>query len=376
MHVTPTARPDIDAAFMAAAIRLGTRELGRTWPNPAVGALIVADRGAGPVVVGRGWTRPGGRPHAEVLALAEAGDLARGATCYVSLEPCSHHGRTPPCAEALVAAGIARVVSPLDDPDPRVAGRGHARLREAGIAVEVGPMAAEARRVHDGHIMRILRDRPRVTLKLAVSADGMIAGAGGAPVAITGAPARAVAHMLRARHDAILVGIGTVLADDPALTCRLPGMEDRSPVRVVLDGGLRLPRSAALLRRPAPAPVWVVAAADADPHRRVELESLGANVLSAPRGSDGHLDPAAVLELLAAQGITRVLVEGGATVAASLVAADLVDEAMLFHGPGVIGSHGLPAGSALAAIAGSGAYRREDRRRLGEDVLDSFARLG
>lgn len=376
MHVTPPARPEIDAAFMAAAIRLGSRELGRTWPNPAVGALIVADRGDGPVVVGRGWTRPGGRPHAEVLALAEAGERARGATCYVSLEPCSHHGRTPPCADALVAAGVGRVVSPLDDPDPRVAGRGHARLREAGIAVEVGPMAAEARRAHAGHITRILRDRPRVTLKLAVSADGMIAGAGGVPVAITGEPARAVSHMLRATHDAILVGIGTVLADDPALTCRLPGMEDRSPVRVVLDGGLRLPRTAALLRRPAPAPVWVIAAPDADRHRRVELESLGATVLSAPRGADGHLEPAAVLERLAAQGITRLLVEGGARVAACLVAGDLVDEAMLFRGPGLIGSHGLPAGSALAAIAAGGAYRREDRRRLGDDVLDSFVRAG
>ena len=374
MHAMPPARSDIDAAFMAAAIRLGTRELGRTWPNPAVGALIVADRGSGPVVVGRGWTRAGGRPHAEILALAEAGDLARGATCYVSLEPCSHHGRTPPCADALVAAGIGRVVSALEDPDPRGAGRGHARLREAGIAVEVGVMAAEARRANAGHITRILRDRPRVTLKLAVSADGMIADAGGAPAAITGARARAWSHMLRATHDAILVGIGTVLADDPQLTCRLPGMEDRSPVRVVIDTRLRVPAASRLLHRPAAAPVWMIGAADTAPGRRAELESLGATVLSADRGADGRLDPAAVMERLAAHAITRVLVEGGAHVAASLVSADLVDEVMLFHGPGLIGSHGLPAGSALAAVTAGGAYRRVDRRALGEDVLDTYVR--
>lgn len=374
MHAMPSARQDIDAAFMASAIRLGTRELGRTWPNPAVGALIVADRGSGPVVVGRGWTRAGGRPHAEVLALAEAGELARGATCYVSLEPCSHHGRTPPCADALVAAGIGRLVSALEDPDPRVAGRGHARLREADIAVELGLMAPQARRANAGHISRIVRDRPWVTLKLAVSRDGMIAGAGRAPVAITGERARAWSHMLRATHDAILVGIDTVLADDPQLTCRLPGMEDRSPVRVVLDTRLRLPAASSLLNRPAAAPVWVVAAPDADPVRRTELESLGATILSADLGTDGRLDPAAVMERLAGGGITRVLVEGGANIAASLVSADLVDEAMLFRGPGLIGSHGIPAGSALAAITAGEAYSRQDCRALGEDVLDSYAR--
>lgn len=368
--------PEADAAFMAAAIRLGARELGRTWPNPAVGALVVADTPDGPVVVGRGWTRPGGRPHAEPLALAEAGTLARGATFYVSLEPCSHHGRTPPCADALVAAGIGRLVSALEDPDPRVAGRGHARLGEAGVRVEVGLLADAARAANAGHISRILRDRPWVTLKLAVSRDGRIAGPGGVPVAITGAAARARSHMLRATSDAILVGIGTVIADDPALTCRLPGMEGRSPVRVVLDSRLRMPVGARLLDMPAASPVWIVCAPDADAGRRADLESRGATVLSADAGGDGRLDMGSVLERLAGQGIGRLLVEGGAEVAASLVGAGLVDEAMIFEGAVAIGAQGVPAGSALAAIRAGDAYRRVDRRDLGGDVLCHYAGMG
>jgi diaminohydroxyphosphoribosylaminopyrimidine deaminase / 5-amino-6-(5-phosphoribosylamino)uracil reductase len=359
---------ELDARLMAAAIRLGSRQLGQTWPNPAVGALIVRHEPDGPVIVGRGWTRKGGRPHAEAEALAEAGDRARGATCYVSLEPCSHHGRTPPCAEALVKAGIARVVSAIEDPDDRVSGRGHAILRDAGIEVAVGVGAREASAVNAGHIMRVREGRPWVTLKLAVSRDGMIAGPAGAPVAITRERARTASHMLRATNDAILVGIGTALADDPDLTCRLPGMADRSPVRVVLDTDLRLRGNAKTLANVTAVPVWLVAGDAAEPARRTALEARGATILTA----DGGIR--AALGALAGQGITRVLVEGGAAVAASLCEAGLIDQAVIFDGAVGIGPHGIPAGSALAAIRSGGAYRRVDEAKLGGDVMSTYVR--
>ena len=225
------AQKQADLRFMQLALSLGRRGLGRTWPNPAVGAVVVKDG----IIVGRGWTQPGGRPHAEPEALRRAGVAARGATLYVTLEPCSHFGKSPPCVDAVIASGIARVVSAIEDPNPEVAGQGHARLRAAGIQVEVGLCSAEAARDHAGHFRRIRDHRPHVMLKLAVSADDRIAADGRKPVAITGEAARARVHLLRAQSDAILVGIGTVLADDPLLTCRLPGMEKRSPVRVVLD---------------------------------------------------------------------------------------------------------------------------------------------
>ena len=316
---------DLDARLMAAAIRLGGRDLGRTWPNPAVGALIVRDDGDGPVVVGRGWTKPGGRPHAEVVALEEAGSLARGATCYVSLEPCSHYGKTPPCVDALIAAGVVRVVSAIEDPDARVAGRGHGNLRKAGIAVETGLCADEAAHANAGHIMRVRQGRPWVTLKLAVSRDGRIAGPGGKTVAITGEEARGVVHRMRARNDAILVGIDTVLADDPQLTCRLPGMADWSPVRVVLDTHNRMPATARMLGDGI-APVWRVVS-DQRADISSQNPSTDSRTLAAPVAGDGRLDIGAVLTLLAGEGITRVMVEGGARVAASLAAADLIDEA-------------------------------------------------
>src|SRR5215468_5096528 len=209
--MTPAMTSAEDARLMALALALGRRGLGRTWPNPAVGAVVAKDG----VIVGRGWTQPGGRPHAETEALRRAGSAVRGATIYVTLEPCSHHGKTPPCADAIIAAGITRVVSALEDPNPKVAGQGHARLKANGIAVDVGIGAAEARRAHAGHIRRIRDDRPHVLLKLAISADGKAGLAGGRPVAITGVRARDRVHMMRAENDAILIGVGTALADDP-----------------------------------------------------------------------------------------------------------------------------------------------------------------
>jgi len=305
----PTLTNAEDARFMALALALGRRGLGRTWPNPAVGAVIVKD-GA---IVGRGWTQPGGRPHAETEALRRAGAAARGATLYVTLEPCSHHGKTAPCADAIVAAGIARVVSAVVDPNPEVAGAGHWRLAQAGVVVEVGIGGEEARRAHAGHIRRVEAGRPHVILKLAVSADGKVARSDRRPAAITGEAVRALVHLMRARSDAVLTGIGTVLADDPLLTCRLPGMS--SPVRVVLDGTLRLPLASKLVATARQAPLWVVTSEAAELAREQAISAEGADVMRAS-ARDGKLDLGSVLKLLARRGITRF---GGRGRAVSLV---------------------------------------------------------
>ncbi|MBI3436392.1 MAG: bifunctional diaminohydroxyphosphoribosylaminopyrimidine deaminase/5-amino-6-(5-phosphoribosylamino)uracil reductase RibD, partial [Proteobacteria bacterium] len=254
-----------DRRFMELALALGRRGFGRTWPNPAVGAVVVRDDGEMPVIVGRGWTQPGGRPHAETQALDRARAAAAGATLYATLEPCAHHGKTPPCVDAIIGAGIVRVVSALEDPNAKVAGRGHAQLRASGVAVDIGVGAEEARRVHAGHIRRVHDARPHVVLKLAISADGKVGRAGGAPVAVTGAAARQRVHLMRAMNDAILIGRGTALADDPLLTCRLPGMQGRSPVRVVLDSALRLPPTCRLVASAGDTPLWVFACHEAAP---------------------------------------------------------------------------------------------------------------
>src|SRR3954451_5120052 len=238
---------------MRLALALGRRGLGRTWPNPAVGAVVVKDG----VIIGGGWTQPRGRPHGETEALARAGDAARGATLYVTLEPCSHHGRTPPCADAIIEAGIARVVSALVDPNPEVAGAGHWRLAERGIVVEVGLGVDEARQAHAGHLRRMSEGRPQVLLKLAVSADGKAGLPGRKPAGITGEAARGRVHQMRAESDAILIGIGTVLSDDPHLTCRLPGMIEWSPVRVVLDANLRTPLATSIIGTARDTPTWL-----------------------------------------------------------------------------------------------------------------------
>lgn len=360
-----------DLRFMQLALALGRRGLGNAWPNPAVGAAVVKDA----IVLGRGWTQPGGRPHAETEALRRAGDAARGATLYVTLEPCSHHGRTPPCADAIVAAGIARVVSALGDPNPKVAGDGYARLRAAGITVSDGLCADEARRDHAGHIRRILDGRPHVMLKLAASADGKAALPGRKPVQITGEETRARMHLMRAMNDAILVGIGTVLADDPALTCRLPGMLKASPVRVVLDPALRLPPTSQLVASALDRPVWVIAAADAPSEREEPLSERGVGVIRTARG-DGGLDLPAVLRALSERGITRLMVEGGPRVAASFLRADLVDEAMLLHGPATIGPDGVDAldGLPLDALTASAKLRLSGAETIGSDRLERYER--
>jgi diaminohydroxyphosphoribosylaminopyrimidine deaminase / 5-amino-6-(5-phosphoribosylamino)uracil reductase len=365
---------EADRRFMQLALTLGRRGQGRTWPNPAVGAVVVKDG----VIVGRGWTQPGGRPHAEPVALARAGEAARGSTLYVTLEPCSHVGKSPPCADAIIAAGIARVVSAIEDPNPLVAGQGHAKLRAAGIAVDVGLCAGEAAYDHAGHFRRVRDKRPHVILKLAVSADDKIAAAGHKPVAITGEAAKARVHLLRAQCDAVLVGIGTVLADDPLLTCRLPGMEARSPVRVVLDRALRIPGRSELVHSARETKLWVMTSELSEAPAAMKLGAAGAHVIRVPTTSEPPpgLDLPAVLHALATDGITRLLVEGGARVAASFMAAGLVDEVWLLRGPDPIGADGIPALDALplSVLTGSPAFKPRASETLQKDTLTIFER--
>ena len=362
-----------DRRYMQLALALGRRGQGRTWPNPAVGAVVVRDG----LIVGRGWTQPGGRPHAEPEALKRAGDAAQGATLYVTLEPCSHFGKSPPCVDAVIASGISRVVSAIEDPNPEVAGKGHAKLRAAGITVDVGLCAAEAARDHAGHFRRIRDKRPHVILKLAVSADDKIGASGHRPLAITGEMARTKVHLLRAHCDAILVGIGTVLSDDPILTCRLPGMEARSPVRVVLDRALRMPGDSRLVHSARATPLWVVTSETAEAAAAMKLGAAGAQVIRVPTDlAKPGLDLPAVLHALAEKGITRLMVEGGARVASSFVAADLADEIWLLRGPATVGAGGVPALDALplAAITQSPAFRVRASETLDKDTLTVYER--
>lgn len=365
-----------DLAWMRAALALARRGLGTVWPNPAVGCVIVREG----VAVGRGWTQPGGRPHAETEALARAGEAARGATAYVSLEPCCHWGRTPPCTDALIAAGISRAVIATRDPDPRVNGEGVARLAAAGIAVTEGVAEAEALEVNAGFIQRIRAGRPLVTLKLAATLDGRIATAAGESRWITSAASRRLAHMFRATHDAVLVGAGTAAADDPALTVRLPGVVPAArpgPVRVVADGRLRLPLTSVLVATARTTPTWILTRPGNDRARIGALADAGCTVIELPADAGtGQPDLAEGLRALAGRGITRLLVEGGGTLAASLLRADLVDRIAWFGAPALIGADGVPAVGALAlpALAAMPRFRPCGLAETGGDVLVMLTR--
>jgi len=365
----------VDIEHMRAALTLARRGLGRVWPNPAVGCVLVRPDLDG-VVVGRGWTQPGGRPHAETEAIARAGDAARGATAYVTLEPCDHQGQTPPCSRALVEAGVARVVVALEDPDPRVSGGGLQTLRDAGIEVATGVAADEAEEVNAGFLTRLQHGRPLFTLKTATTLDGRIATRSGDSQWITGAEARAAGHRLRATHDAILIGIGTALADDPALTVRLPGQEDRSPLRIVLDSGLHLPPDGQLATSAKQTPTWVVTCSD-DKARRRALEGQGVEVLRLDADADGRPDVSALAGELAARGLTRILIEGGGTIAASMLAAGLVDRIAWFRAGGIIGGDGVSAVGAFGvnALAEAPRFERRSVRRLGDDILETLFRI-
>ena len=357
-----------DDRWMALALSLGRRGLGRVWPNPAVGCVIVRDGR----VLGRGWTADGGRPHAETQALAQAGEGARRATAYVTLEPCAHHGRTPPCAEALVAAGVARVVVATGDPDPRVAGRGLAILRAAGVEVVTGVREAEARADQAGFLARVTEGRPFVTLKLAASLDGRIATASGESRWITGPASRAMVHAMRARHDAVMVGGGTARADDPLLTVR--GMGNRhQPVRVVLARSLDLPLNGQLGRTAKEVPLWLLH--DARPQVVEAWETVGARCLRG-RAGEGGLDLGVALGLLAAEGITRVFCEGGGQVAGALLQAGLVDELLVFHAGLALGAEGraMIGGLGIERLAEVPRLRLAGTQDVGGDLLSSWVR--
>ena len=362
--------PSDDERFMHLALTLGRRNLGNTWPNPAVGAVIVKNG----VIIARGWTQPGGRPHAEVEALRRARKAAEGATMYVTLEPCSHHGKSPPCADAIIRAGIARVVSSMEDPNPDVAGQGHERLRSKGIVVDIGLGADAARRVHAGHTTRMAKGRPYVKLKLAVSSDGKAGLAGRKQASITGEAARERVFQLRASSDAILVGIGTVLSDDPQLTCRLPGMFERSPVRVVLDAGLRLPLSTSVVATVRETPTWVFTSQKPSTIAEEILQQKNCRVFRVD-DAVGRLDLQQVLRILAEQGITRLMVEGGPTIAASFVEANLVDEAVLLRGPKAIGPDGIDPLEGLALDTLTGQLMSRGSEAVGPDTLEIFERV-
>ena len=357
-----------DARYMALALQLGRRGMGRVWPNPAVGCVIVKHG----LIIGRGWTQDGGRPHAEVVALTQAGDAARGATVYVTLEPCAHHGKTPPCAEALIAAGVSRVVVALGDPDPRVAGRGIAMLQQAGVAVQIGVLADQARADHAGFLSRLTQNRPFVTLKLAGTLDGRIATASGESKWITGPLARRAVHMMRARHDAVMVGAGTVRADDPALTVRGLGI-NRQPVRIVVSRAAKLPTSSRLAQTARDVPVWLCHGAEADVSAWV---AQGAVSLSCAVRA-GQVDPEAAMQALAQAGITRVFCEGGGMLAASLLGAGLVDDLVVMTAGRAIGAEGTPslAAMGIGRLADAPRFGLHDLARLGDDVMTHWRRV-
>ena len=364
-----------DAGFVELAMRLARRGLGQTSPNPAVGAVLVRE-GEGPEIVGRGWTQPGGRPHAERMALDQAGERAKGTTLYVTLEPCAHQGITPPCAEAIIEAGVVRVACAMEDPDPRVLSRGFARLREAGIEVALGGDTDEAAWLAQGHVLRHRSERPFVQLKLAVGADGQVAPANGAPVWVTGEAARARGHVLRARADAILIGRGTAVADDPQLTCRLPGLEARSPVRVVLDSHLEVSPQARLFESVKAYGLWIFCSHRADWERAFELERRGARIFRTANVRDGRLDLNEVLAALAGEDVTRVLVEGGPTVAKAFVGAGLVDEAVFFIGSKSVGADGLLplVDAGLEQLTHSSGFALDSERSIGADYMAVYRR--
>jgi diaminohydroxyphosphoribosylaminopyrimidine deaminase/5-amino-6-(5-phosphoribosylamino)uracil reductase len=332
-----------DERFMRLAIALGERNLGLTWPNPSVGSVVVDESGGAPVIIAQGATQKGGRPHAERVALAAAGARAKGATLYVSLEPCSHHGRTPPCADAVVEAGIARVVSAIQDPDSRVAGLGHARLRAAGIEVVTGCLEPLARRAHRGHITRVTKGRPAVTVKLARTTEGFAGSRQGPRLMITGKVANARVHLMRAHADAVMVGVGTVLADDPLLNVRLPGLESRSPIRIVVDSHLRTPPASRIVAGAREIPTWIVTTVAAPVEAEHALVGQGVEVLRVSADGAGHVSLPDALALLGARGLTGLFCEGGPKLADVLAQADLIDELILITGRSARGQGDVPA---------------------------------
>ena len=361
-----------DARHMRTALGLARRGLGNVAPNPAVGCVLVRDGR----VLSRGWTQPGGRPHAETEALQKAGAMAKGAVAYVSLEPCCHTGKTAPCVDALIAAGVGRIVVAIEDPDPRVAGRGIQRLRDAGFDVTVGVEAEAAAEMNAGFFLRVGEGRPLVTLKTATTLDGRIATHKGESEWITSEEARKLSHVYRATHDAILVGVGTASIDNPMLTCRLPGFENQMPVRIVVDSRLRLQLTSKLVATADRFPTWVVARQDVSDERRRAFEDCGVDVLGIPVDADGYPDMGEMLRAFGDRGLTRVLLEGGGHLAAALFSRDLIDRILWFRAAKMMGGDGLPMATAFGIdhLADMPIFRRQGTRPVGDDLLEIYSR--
>lgn len=358
-----------DAHMMQIALAMARRGLGRAAPNPSVGAVIANERTE--EVIARAVTAPGGRPHAETQAISAAGGRAKDATIYVTLEPCSHTGTTGPCADAIVAAGISRVVAAIEDPDPRVAGRGLDKLRAAGITVQRGLGAAEARWITRGHVVRLTERRPLITLKLALDSHGEVPrGENGRPQFVTCTNARAHGHLLRSQADAILVGAGTVRDDDPDLTCRLPGLEHASPVRVVLSQSFGVATSSKIFAAPHKPETWVVCGPGIE---AASFDREGVRIVRAATGG-GRLWLPSVMEELVARGITRILVEGGPTLWQAFATAGLVDEVVLYLAGGAGVLNEAPARAAVSRWLGGVPVELKESRALDVDRLWRFRR--
>ncbi len=360
---------------MLLALSLARRGLGNVWPNPAVGCVLVRDD-LNNQIVGRGWTQDGGRPHAETEAIKRAQGLAQGSIAYITLEPCNHQGKTPPCSEALIKAGIKRCMIATKDPDPRVFGSGIEYLRKAGIKIETGICQEDAQHLNAGFFMRILKGRPLFTLKTATTLDGRIATARGNSKWITGVTARSFAHGLRANHDAIMIGIGTALADRPSLTCRLPGLEGKSPVRIVADTSLRLPSDSPIVKTAINIPTWIITATGVDLDRCAQLKSLGVIIIKIGIGKDGRLDLSELANELGKRGLTRVLIESGGELAAAFAKHDLIDQLAWFRSAKLIGGDGLSAVGAFGIndITNAPSFLRDSISSAGEDVLEIYRR--
>jgi diaminohydroxyphosphoribosylaminopyrimidine deaminase / 5-amino-6-(5-phosphoribosylamino)uracil reductase len=370
--------PPDDERFMRLALALGARHLGLTWPNPSVGAIVVAERAGEPIILGQGVTRRGGRPHAERIALEMAGEATRGATLYVTLEPCSARSRSddgPSCTDLVIEHGIRRLVIGAPDPSAFAHGAGFPRLEAAGVEVRSGVLAREATMAHRGHILRVTQGRPAVTLKFACTADGFAARRDGQRLLISGEASNARTHLLRAHNDVIMVGVGTVLADDPMLTVRLPGLEHRSPVRVIIDSRLRTPLDSQVVATASKVPTWIVATPDAPVEADRRLVAAGAKVMRVA-GRNGKVDLTKALRLLAAHGVTRVFSEGGPTMGEALVDADLVDTFARATNCVPLGEDGVPALGPKLCAAIAERFTLSSTEDLGADRLEIFERTG
>ena len=375
-------KTEYDKRYMLAALELAKRGLGNVWPNPSVGCIVVSNisNKSKSEIVGRGWTQPGGRPHAETVALRQAGDKAHNSTIFVTLEPCCHTGETPPCIKEIIRSGIRKVVVACKDPDPRVSGKSLLQLRRAGVEVIYGVCKKEAEKLNEGFFKKIKIKRPLVTVKVAATIDGCIATQSGDSKWISGDLSRQHAHLLRANHDAILVGIGTVIRDDPLLTCRLPGMKRFSPLRIVIDTSLRTPPSRHLAKTARLNPTWIFTNKPHNASRAKSLEKKGIHIISFANGKKAKKTKKVSLEMvmkkIAEKGITRVLVEGGSKIITSLIRSQLVDNLILFRSTKIIGSNGLTVMGNLKVpqLLNAIHFNRISVRETEGDVMESYER--